>query len=140
MINPSVRLRLDFGPGRGLGPGKVSLLEELERTGSLSAAAKSLGMSYRRAWVLLQSMNGLFDEPLALTTKGGRGGGGGVQATKRGRNTVVAFRRAERQAALAVAQAFRLFTTAPTEPPPRAKVKRISRTTVRRNVRRQTRT
>jgi len=137
MSNPSVRLRLDFGPGRGLGPGKVSLLEELQRTESLSAAAKSLGMSYRRAWVLLQSMNGLFDEPLALTSKGGRGGGGGVQVTKRGRETVSAFRRAERQASLAVTQEFRIFTTADTEPPSQSKVKRISKATARPTGRRQ---
>ena len=131
MSNPRVRLRLDFGLGRGLGPGKVSLLEELQRTHSLSAAAKSLGMSYRRAWVLLQSMNGLFDGPLALTSKGGHGGGGGTQVTERGQEIVAAFRRAEGQASLAVSQAFRSFTTANTEPPLQAKVKRISKTTAR---------
>ena len=131
MSNPRVRLRLDFGSRRGLGPGKVSLLEELQRTQSLSAAAKSLGMSYRRAWVLLQSMNELFDGPLALTSKGGHGGGGATQVTERGRDTVSAFRRAERQASLAVTEAFRLFTTADTEPSPQARVKRISKAALR---------
>lgn len=126
MSKPAVRLRLDFGPAQGLGPGKVGLLEELQRLKSLSAAAKSLGMSYRRAWVLLQSMNSLFDEPLALTSKGGRGGGGGVQVTACGRDVISAFRRAEQQASRAVAQAFRGFTTAGTRVAPKARVKRIS--------------
>jgi len=82
-------------------------------------------------------MNELFDEPLALTSKGGRGGGGGVQVTKRGRETVSAFRRAERQASLAVTQEFRMFTTADTEPPSKSKVKRISKTRARPTGRRQ---
>jgi molybdate transport system regulatory protein len=129
MANPSVRLRIDFGPGRSLGPGKISLLEEMQRTGSLSKAASVLGMSYRRAWVLVQSMNALFDEPLARMTKGGRGGGGGAQITARGRETVTAFRRAERQATLAVARTFRDFQTTNDELPRQATVKRISRTT-----------
>ena len=129
MANPSVRLRIDFGPGHGLGPGKVGLLEEMQRTGSLSKAASVLGMSYRRAWVLVQSMNALFDEPLARMTKGGRGGGGGAQITARGRETVTAFRRAERQATLAVARTFRDFPTTNDELPRQATVKRMSRTT-----------
>jgi len=128
MANPSVRLRIDFGPGRSLGPGKISLLEEMQRTGSLSKAAGVLGMSYRRAWVLVQSMNALFDEPLARMTKGGRGGGGGAQITARGREAVIAFRRAERQATLAVARAFHDFQPTSVEAPRQATVRRISRT------------
>jgi hypothetical protein len=75
----------------------VSLLEELQRTHSLSAAAKSLGMSYRRAWVLLQSMNGLFDGPLALTSKGGTVAEAAHRWTERGqenRGRLPACRRA----------------------------------------------
>ena len=127
MANSSVRLRIDFGPGRSLGPGKISLLEEMQRTGSLSKAAGALGMSYRRAWVLVQSMNALFDEPLARMTKGGRGGGGGALVTARGREVVTAFRRAERQATLAVGRAFGDFHPANAEAPRLATVKRISR-------------
>ena len=132
MANPSVRLRIDFGPGHGLGPGKVGLLEEMQRTGSLSKAASVLGMSYRRAWVLVQSMNALFDEPLARMTKGGRGGGGGAQVTARGREIIAAFRRAERQATLAVGRAFGTFQTTSDEPPRHAAVKRISAAPARR--------
>ena len=73
---PSVRFRIDFGPGSGVGPGKIALLEQIERCGSLSQAARSLNVSYRRAWQLLDSLNSCFVEPVVLTSKGGRGGGG----------------------------------------------------------------
>ena len=125
MASTGVRLRIDFGAGRGLGPGKVSLLEEMQRTGSMSEAARSMGMSYRRAWLLVQSMNSLFDEPLARMSKGGRGGGGGAQVTPLGRETVAAFRRAEEEASRAVARAFRSFPITGAELPLRATVKPI---------------
>jgi molybdate transport system regulatory protein len=73
---PSVRFRIDFGPGSSVGPGKIALLEQIERCGSLSQAARSLKVSYRRAWQLLDSLNSCFAEPVVLTSKGGRGGGG----------------------------------------------------------------
>jgi molybdate transport system regulatory protein len=59
-----------------VGPGKIALLEQIERCGSLSQAARSLNVSYRRAWQLLDSLNSCFVEPVVLTSKGGRGGGG----------------------------------------------------------------
>jgi molybdate transport system regulatory protein len=59
-----------------VGPGKIALLEQIERCGSLSQAARNLNMSYRRAWQLLDSLNNCFVEPVVLTAKGGRGGGG----------------------------------------------------------------
>jgi molybdate transport system regulatory protein len=73
---PSVRFRIDFGAGRAIGPGKIALLEQIERCGSLSQAARNLNLSYRRAWQLLDSLNSCFVEPVARTSKGGRGGGG----------------------------------------------------------------
>jgi len=73
---PSIRFRIDFGPKNGVGPGKIALLEQIERCGSLSQTARNLNMSYRRAWQLLESLNSSFVEPVALTSKGGRGGGG----------------------------------------------------------------
>src|SRR5215831_7863670 len=73
---PSIRFRIDFGPKNGVGPGKIALLEQIERCGSLSQAARNLNMSYRRAWQLLESLNSSFIEPVALTSTGGRGGGG----------------------------------------------------------------
>jgi len=73
---PSIRFRIDFGPKNGVGPGKIALLEQIERCGSLSQAAGNLNMSYRRAWQLLESLNSSFVEPVALTSAGGRGRGG----------------------------------------------------------------
>src|SRR5215470_14684672 len=73
---PSIRFRIDFGPKSSVGPGKIALLEQIERYGSLSQAARNLNMSYRRALQLLVSLNGCFVEPVVLTSKGGRGGGG----------------------------------------------------------------
>ena len=73
---PRIRFRIDFGSENGVGPGKIALLEQIERCGSLSQAARKLNMSYRRAWQLLESLNSSFVEPVALTSKGGRGGGG----------------------------------------------------------------
>jgi molybdate transport system regulatory protein len=58
-----------------VGPGKIALLEQIERCGSLSQAARNLNMSYRRAWQILDSLNSGFIEPVVLTSKGGRGGG-----------------------------------------------------------------
>ena len=64
-----VRLRIDFGPSSALGPGKIALLEEIALGGSLAQAAKELGMSYRRAWGLLQDLGQAFGEPVAITTR-----------------------------------------------------------------------
>jgi molybdate transport system regulatory protein len=97
-----VRLRVDFGPGRALGAGKVGLLEAIEREGSLSRAAAELGMSYRRAWGLLQDLNSSFAEAVAIATVGGSAGGG-AHLTAFGRALVAAYRGVER-AALGEAQ------------------------------------
>src|SRR5215472_18986518 len=76
MTYPRIRFRIDLGPKSSVGPGKIALLEQIERCGSLSQAARNLNMSYRRAWQLLDSLNRCFVEPVVLTAKGGRGGGG----------------------------------------------------------------
>jgi molybdate transport system regulatory protein len=70
------RIRVLLGEATALGPGKVDLLEAIGRTGSISAAARELGMSYRRAWLLVDAINNAFPEPLVDTATGGRGGGG----------------------------------------------------------------
>ena len=69
-------VRLDFDEDRRLGPGKVALLEAIEATGSITGAARAMGMSYRRAWTLLEATNALFTSPVAETAHGGRQGGG----------------------------------------------------------------
>ncbi len=73
---PPIRFRIDFENDCHLGPGKIALLEHIQQTGSLSAAARALGMSYRRAWLLLESVNHGFDQPETVNTTGGAGGGG----------------------------------------------------------------
>src|SRR5262245_48267492 len=76
--SPRLRLRIDFAPGCSVGPGKVGLLEAIQRCGSLSEAARQLGMSYRRAWLLLAELNRSFNQPLVTTSVGGTDGGGAV--------------------------------------------------------------
>ncbi|WP_461480520.1 winged helix-turn-helix domain-containing protein [Porticoccus sp.] len=70
------RLRLLYGSAIAFGPGKAELLQHIATTGSISAAAKCMNMSYRRAWQLVETMNRCFQSPLVLTSKGGSGGGG----------------------------------------------------------------
>lgn len=90
-----IRLRIDFGPTSAVGPGKTVLLEQIARTGSLSQAARELGMSYRRAWQLLDDLNHSFNEAVATASVGGAGGGG-VQLTAFGEELIGAYRDAER--------------------------------------------
>ena len=96
MTYPVVRWRIDFEARRCVGPGKIALLEVISRTGSLSQAARALGMSYRRAWILLSSLNASFREPVALTARGGRGGGG-ARVTPLGRQLIRAYRKLDRE-------------------------------------------
>jgi molybdate transport system regulatory protein len=70
------RLRVLLGEAVAIGPGKADLLEAIGREGSISAAARSMGMSYRRAWLLVDTMNRSFKAPLVESAAGGRGGGG----------------------------------------------------------------
>ncbi len=76
MIKATVRFRLDFGDSVSIGPGKMDLLENIRSSGSLSQAGRELGMSYRRAWLLLDNLNTSFREPVVTTSIGGKAGGG----------------------------------------------------------------
>jgi molybdate transport system regulatory protein len=69
-------VRVDFGSDRALGPGKIRLLEAIGKTGSISQAGRSLDMSYRRAWLLIDEVNAIFSAPVVRTATGGQGGGG----------------------------------------------------------------
>jgi molybdate transport system regulatory protein len=73
---PLIRFRIDFAENSNLGPGKITLLEQIRTYGSLSEAARRMGISYRRAWLLLDSINKSFDVPATLNSVGGPGGGG----------------------------------------------------------------
>src|SRR5262245_60440208 len=85
-------IRLDLTSGDRIGPGKIALLEAIGATGSISAAARRLGMSYRRAWLLVEEINDSLREPAVTAASGGRKGGGavltavGAQVVERYRN------------------------------------------------------
>ena len=64
------------GQGLGMGPGKAAMLKAIQATQSINAAGKQFGMSYRRAWLLVEEMNHLFASPLVVARRGGKGGGG----------------------------------------------------------------
>jgi molybdate transport system regulatory protein len=93
-------LRVDFGTDRAIGPGKVLLLEAIRDTGSISQAGRSLGMSYRRAWLLVDDMNRCFREPVVTAQPGGSQGGGAA-LTAFGQKVVQKYRTIETEATAA---------------------------------------
>lgn len=103
-----LRIRIDLAPGCSVGPGKVSLLEAIEREGSLSVAAQTIGMSYRRAWNLLTDLNRSFASPVVATAVGGTRGGG-ARLTELGLSLIGAFRATERAALRQAATRMRKF-------------------------------
>lgn len=72
----SCQLRIMVGKGLGMGPGKAAMLRAIQETRSINSAGKKFGMSYRRAWLLVEEMNSLFEGPLVIARRGGSGGGG----------------------------------------------------------------
>ena len=96
------RLRVTRGDDIAVGPGKIDLLEAIARTGSITAAAKSLGMSYRRAWLLVDTMNRNFRTPVVDAGAGGSHGGGAA-VTPVGAQVIERYRRIEAQAEKATA-------------------------------------
>jgi molybdate transport system regulatory protein len=101
---PIIRFRIDIGAHCSVGIGKIQLLEAILAAGSLSQAARTLKMSYRRAWLLLEDMNASFKDPVASTSVGGRGGGG-VELTAFGRRLIDDYRALDSEIqALAAAQ------------------------------------
>jgi len=103
--HPNLHIRVNLTPRFGFGPGKAALLEHVAASGSISAAAKAFGMSYRRAWLLLDDLNAGFASPLVAKTKGGRGGGGGAELTPLGRKVLKLYRAIERHSQRAAAKA-----------------------------------
>ena len=88
------RMRVSAGDVIAVGPGKIALLEAIDRVGSITAAAKSLAMSYRRAWLLIEELNHSLREPAVASAKGGAQGGG-TALTDVGRELIALYRRIE---------------------------------------------
>jgi len=86
-----IKLQIFCGDEIAMGPGKADLLDAIAREGSISAAGRALGMSYRRAWLLVDAMNRCWDEPLVTTAPGGRRGGG-AQVTATGQAVLAGYR------------------------------------------------
>jgi molybdate transport system regulatory protein len=106
MVDTRLSIRLDLPSGARLGPGKVALLEAIRQTGSISAAARSLGMSYRRAWLLVEQVNSALRDP-AVTAEAGGESGGGTVLTPVGERIIGLYREIESLAGSAASEEFR---------------------------------
>ena len=105
---PGLTLRVLGRRVAAIGPGKAELIERIGASGSISAAARAMGMSYRRAWQLVEALNHHFREPVIETAIGGRRGGG-ARVTPFGREVAALFRQMEEKASDAIASDLRRF-------------------------------
>lgn len=121
MDEDALKLRVKLCRFAALGPGKVDLLEAIGRLGSITAAAKDQGMSYRRAWLLVDEMNRALAEPVVEASFGGARGGG-TRLTATGRAVIDIYRRVQRKAEQAIRQELdelgRLLAADPKPAPP----------------------
>jgi molybdate transport system regulatory protein len=104
-----LKIRIDFGQDALIGPGKVELLETIQKTGSIRSAASAMKMSYRRAWILLQGAQLIMGAPV-IDAKTGGAHGGGAALTETGRALVSHYRRIEKLAAKSAAADLRALT------------------------------
>jgi molybdate transport system regulatory protein len=95
-----LRLRIKLPSGDWMGPGKADLLDGIAETGSIAAAGKRLGMSYKRAWGLVEVLNTMFREPVVLSSRGGAAHGGAA-LTPAGKAILALYREAQARAAAA---------------------------------------
>src|SRR5438094_10357564 len=100
------KIRILIGAVVAIGPGRADLLGAIARTGSISAAARQMAMSYRRAWLLVEAMNSAFRQPLVETLTGGEGGGE-ARVTKLGEEVLRRYRAMESRAARSIAPELR---------------------------------
>lgn len=98
----STRLRVVLAPGTFIGPGKADILQGIAETGSISAAGRRMGMSYKRAWQLVETLNGYFKTPLVTAATGGKAGGG-ASLTRLGEEVLRRYRTMEAATAKACA-------------------------------------
>ncbi|HEY7655281.1 MAG TPA: LysR family transcriptional regulator [Burkholderiales bacterium] len=106
---PGLTLRILAEKQPAMGPGKSRLIKAIDATGSISAAARSMGMSYRRAWQLVEALNHSFNEPVVMTATGGRRGGG-ASVTRFGRALVRRYAAMEDKASAAIAKDLQQFS------------------------------
>jgi molybdate transport system regulatory protein len=99
---PGLTLRVIGAGSPAIGPGKAALVEHIAKSGSISSAARAMGMSYRRAWQLVEALNESFAEPVVVTAIGGTRGGGAT-VTAFGMELVSRFRAMENKASAAIA-------------------------------------
>ncbi|SEN21027.1 molybdate transport system regulatory protein [Loktanella fryxellensis] len=106
---PRLRIRIALGAAGAMGPGKAELLDRIAATGSIAAAGRGMGMSYKRAWELIGTLNAMFSAPVVTSTRGGPGGGGAV-LTDTGRAVLDHYRAVEAAAAQAGAAELAAFS------------------------------
>jgi molybdate transport system regulatory protein len=128
---PRLTLRIDFDEDRAIGPGKIRLLELIDKHGSISEAGRRMGMSYRRAWLLVDNLNHCFRGPVVAAQTGGQHGGG-ASLTAFGHAVVQHYREVEAAAQMACAVHLEALTAAlaeravPPRQPTQRKPRRIS--------------
>lgn len=103
------RLRIKYGEEIAIGPGKIAILEAIADTGSISAAGRKLGMSYRRAWLLVDQMNQYFKVPVVRAATGGTQGGG-TALTEMGLEVIRLYRTIEQQSQIKAASLLKALT------------------------------
>jgi molybdate transport system regulatory protein len=117
---PGLLLRILSIKNPAMGPGKARLVALIAETGSISAAARKMGMSYRRAWQLVEALNKSFNQPVVLTAIGGKRGGGAV-VTEFGKRLVASYHDMEVKASTAIAAELEEFSTHLRKSPARGK-------------------
>lgn len=120
MRYPGLTLRILGAGNPAMGPGKAELIARIAATGSISAAARDMGMSYRRAWQLVEALNTSFSEPVVVTAIGGKRGGG-ASVTSFGRELVANFHAMENKASAAIVDELAQFTRQIRKPATRRK-------------------
>jgi len=103
MSAKNIKIHIPFGDVSAIGPGKADLLEAIHANGSISAGARHMGMSYKRAWDLVDTMNRSFRQPLVVTATGGSQGGG-AQITEFGFEVLRRYRDIEAKADQAISE------------------------------------
>jgi molybdate transport system regulatory protein len=103
-----VKITIVLDSGARVGPGKASLLESVRDTGSIAGAARAMGIDYKRAWMLIDSLNCAFDKPVVVRTTGGSGGGGAT-LTPLGADILIRYRRLEAAATRIAAADLEVF-------------------------------